>query len=442
MKRMSCSLAHFYRAEEIYLNQGTLGKRILLLTGAPSERRSMLLEQTWRWFGPTDRVTLRDAREAGAMGIVTALHQLPAGEVWPFELIRKTQDEVRAAGLEWTVVESLEVTERIKLQAAGWQQDLENFSQSLRNLAACGIYKVAYNWMPLFSWMRTHLHEPALGGGYTTCFDALAFAAFDLYLLQREDAGAEWGEDCARAAHVYFKGLSSAQANELSRTILHGLPGGHQQLTMQGATDQLKAYAGVSSDDLRSSLGEFLRAVCPAAEECGVQLCIHPDDPPRPLFGLPRVVSTATDLQWLLDQYHGYSNALTFCTGALGVRADNDLVAMVRSFAPRIEFLHLRSTQRMPSSFPMKLESFFEAPHLEGDADLTALVIEIVKEKLRREADGDHSSLPFRADHGQELLNDRERAAAPGYPAVGRLRGLAELRGAITMAERLIGEVE
>lgn len=402
----------------------------------------MLLEQTWRWFGPEDRVTLRDAREAGATGIVTALHELPAGEVWPIELIRKTQDEVRAAGLEWTVVESLEVTERIKLRAPGWQLDVENFSQSIRNLAACGIIRAAYNWMPLFSWMRTHLHEPAPGGGYTTCFHAPAFAAFDLYLLKRKEAAAEWGEDCAREAHAYFSGLSPTEIDELSQTILQGLPGGHRRLTMQGTAEQLKAYSGISSDDLRAGLREFLLLVGPVADECGVQLCIHPDDPPRPLLGLPRIVSTAQDLQWILDQYDTKANSLTFCTGALGVRADNDLLAMVRSFAPRIGFLHLRSTQRRPVGLSMKIETFFEAAHLEGDAGLIGILPELIREKLRREQSGDHGSLPFRADHGQELLNDRERGAAPGYPAVGRLRGLAELRGALAMAERLMGEVE
>lgn len=401
----------------------------------------MLLEQTWRWFGPLDRVTLRDAKEAGATGVVTALHELPAGEVWPVERIQARQAEVRSAEMEWSVVESLEVTESIKMQAPGWQRDAENFTQSIRNLASCGIRTIAYNWMPLFSWMRTHLRESAPNGGYTTRFDVLAFAAFDLYLLQRKGAEADWGEDLSRAAYDYLERLSSGEKELLQQTILQGLPGGHRALTLQKTNDLLREYSGLSAEDLRSSLRGFLALVCPVAEECGVKLCIHPDDPPRPLLGLPRIVSTADDLQWLLQQYPHAANSLTFCTGALGVRADNNLLAMVRSFAPRIGFLHLRSTQR-ETIYPKGIETFFEAAHLEGDANLVEVIIELVKEKHRRELTGDYFHLPFRADHGQELLNDRERNAAPGYPAIGRLRGLAELRGAFTMAERLIVDVE
>ncbi|SDF77102.1 mannonate dehydratase [Terriglobus roseus] len=399
----------------------------------------MVLEQTWRWFGPEDRVTLRDAREAGATGIVNALHEIPVGEVWPIETIRKRQEMVRFSGMEWTVVESLGVTERIKMRAPGWQKDMENFIQSIRHLAKCGIRTIAYNWMPLFSWTRTHLHESAPGGGYTTRFDAVAFAAFDLYMLKRTGADKEWGEDLSREAFRYCKALSLEQADELRATILDGLPGGHKKLTLEETAEMLRSYEGITADELRSSLGEFLRTVAPVAEECGVRLCIHPDDPPRPLLGLPRIVSTAEDLRWILEQYAGDANSLTFCTGALGVRADNKLREMVTEFAPRIGFLHLRSTER-ESRANSDIESFFEAPHLEGDADLISIIIEVVREKHRRNSCGDSRSLPYRADHGQELLNDRERGAAPGYPAVGRLRGLAELRGAFMMAERWITE--
>lgn len=399
----------------------------------------MVLEQTWRWFGPEDCVTLRDAREAGATGIVNALHEIPTGELWPIEAIRKRQESIRAASMEWSVVESLGVTERVKMRTSGWQQDVENFIQSIRHLADCGIRTVAYNWMPLFSWTRTHLHEPASSGGYTTRFDAVAFAAFDVYMLKRAGAEAEWGEDLSREAFRYFKALSPAQEEELRATILDGLPGGHTKLTLEETAEMLRGYEGVSSDDLRSSLGEFLRAVAPVAEECGVRLCIHPDDPPRPLLGLPRIVSTTEDLRWILQQYAGDANSLTFCTGALGVRADNKLREMVAEFAPRIGFLHLRSTER-EQRVDSQIESFFEATHLEGDADLISVIIELVREKNRRSSSGDDRSLPYRADHGQELLNDRERGAAPGYPAVGRLRGLAELRGAFMMAERWMAE--
>lgn len=400
------------------------------------------MEQTWRWFGPQDRVTLRDAREAGATGIVTALHEIPAGEVWPIERIRQRQEMIRSAGLEWSVVESLDITECIKMRGPQCTQHTENFAQSLRNLAACQIRTVAYNWMPLFSWMRTHLHEPAPGGGFTTRFDAVAFAAFDLYLLKRGDAEYDWGEECSRVAHAYLSRLSPSEVDELQNTILQGLPGGNGAFTLQGVRDILASYAGLRETDLRENLRDFLTTVCPVAEEVGVRLCIHPDDPPRALLGLPRIVSTVSDLAWILAQYAGRANSLTFCTGALGVRADNDLLSMVRAFTSRIGFFHLRSIQREAAALPGIAESFFEAAHLEGDADLIGILIEIVKEERRRQSQGDTSPLPFRADHGQELLNDRERAAAPGYPAVGRLRGLAELRGALLMAERLLTRVE
>jgi mannonate dehydratase len=271
----------------------------------------------------------------------------------------------------------------------------------------------------------------------------MAFAAFDLYLLKRRGAEEEWGEDLSREAGAYLQSLTANERDQLQETILRGLPGGNGSYTLQEVRELLTRYAGLDNEAFRENAGEFLRLVCPVAAEVGVKLCIHPDDPPRPLLGLPRIVSTAADLAWLMEQSDMEANGITLCTGALGVRADNDLVAMVRRFAPRIAFFHLRSTQRenmlkKPGSQP--IESFFEAAHLEGDADLIQIVIEIVKEERRRSATGDHSPIPFRADHGQELLNDRERTAEPAYPAVGRLRGLAELRGATRMAERLMAE--
>ncbi|GGH06482.1 mannonate dehydratase [Silvibacterium dinghuense] len=399
------------------------------------------MEQTWRWFGPGDRVTLRDAKEAGAEGIVTALHEVPAGEAWPVELIRKRKAEIEAAGLRWSVVESLDVTERIKMRAPGWQRDTENFKTSLLNLAACGIRTVAYNWMPLFSWTRTHLHAPVPGGGFTLRFDALAFAAFDLYLLKRNGAEQEWGEAASQQAQAYFQAMTPHERDELLETILCGLPGGNGRYTLQGVRDLVEQYNGLDASSFREHAGEFLRSVCPVAEELGMRLGVHPDDPPRPLLGLPRIVSTAEDLDWLMAQSALTANGITFCTGALGVRADNDLAAMVHRFLPRIAFFHLRSTQRentLVKAGSQPLESFFEAAHLEGDADLIGILLEVVKQ----EQCGECAKLPFRSDHGQELLNDCERAAAPGYPAVGRLRGLAELRGAIRMAERITAKVE
>lgn len=399
------------------------------------------MEQTWRWFGPADRVTLRDAKEAGAESIVTALHEVPPREVWPLELIQQRQAEIEAAGLRWSVVESLDVTETMKTHAPGWQRHIENFKQSLRNLAASGIHIVAYNFMPLFSWIRTHLHAPAPGGGFTTRFDAAAFAAFDLFLLKRKSAEAEWGDACCRKAHAYFQQLTQHEQEELQTTILHGLPGGNGSYTLEQVRTLVLEYENLAETGFRQNAAEFLRSVCPVAAELGVKLCVHPDDPPRPLLGLPRIVSTAKDLDWLMAQSDLDANGITFCTGALGVRADNNLIEMVRRFAPRIGFFHLRSTQRgsmLTNANHQPMESFFEAPHLEGDANLIPIIVEIVKEERRRTSAEEVSQIPFRADHGQELLNDHERAAAPAYPAVGRLRGLAELRGAIRMAEHLM----
>ena len=402
------------------------------------------MEQTWRWFGPGDRVTLRDAREAGAEGIVTALHEIPPGTAWPLEQIRQRQNEIQAAGLRWSVVESLDVSERIKTRSSGWQDDVAAFQQSLRNLSACGLRTVAYNLMPLFSWMRTHLHASVPTGGFATRFDALAFAAFDIGLLKRHNAEQDWGEQRARAAHTYLNSLTPQQQTELETTILQGLPGGNGSYTMAGVRRMLDVYAGIGVAEYRANIAAFLRVVCPVAAEHGMQLCVHPDDPPFPLLGLPRIVSTSADLDWLLQQSPDDSNGITFCTGALGVRPDNDLLAMLRRFSSRIGFLHLRSTAREPSAVDAQasaINSFIESTHLDGDSDLIALIAELVRQEHRRTQSGNHvRSLPFRADHGQELLNDRERGAHPGYPAVGRLRGLAELRGAIRMAERLVAE--
>ena len=391
------------------------------------------MHQAWRWFGPRHKVTLSDARQAGAEGIVTALHDVPIGEVWPMEAIRKRQNVVRAAGLAWTVVESLDVSERIKLREPGFQGDVENYISSLRHLAACGIRIVAYNLMPVFSWMRTELDFPLDHGGLATRFSATVFAAFDLFMLQRQGAEDDWGENRCRAAHNLYRRMSASAKDKVLATILQGLPGGNGSLTLEEVRSGLERYRGMDSSGFRANAAAFLQAVCPIAEELGMRLCIHPDDPPQPLLGLPRIVSTADDLSFLLDQWPGDANGITFCTGALGVRADNDLEAMAGRFAHRIWFAHLRSTQREADG-----QSFFEAAHLEGDANLVAIMVELVKEERRRRAAGDEAIFPFRPDHGQQLLNDRDRHAQAGYPAIGRLRGLAELRGVIRTCELLL----
>lgn len=391
------------------------------------------MQQTWRWFGPRDKVSLADARQAGVEGIVTALHDVAIGEVWPTEAIRKRQELVRAAGMEWTVVESLDVSERIKLREPGFERDIENYVASLRNLAACGIRVVAYNLMPVFSWMRTELAYELPTGATATRFDATSFAAFDLFVLQRKGAEEEWGEVRCRAAHALYEAMTEPERQRMVATILQGLPGGNGSFSLEEVRLGLDRYRDVDVAGFRANAAEFLRAVCPVAEELGVRLCVHPDDPPRALLGLPRIVSTTDDLAFLIEQWPGEANGITFCTGALGVRADNDLGKMVRRFANRIWFAHLRSTARDGDGV-----SFSEAAHLEGNADLVDIVMALVQEERKRSKDGDSKPLPFRADHGQQLLNDRERDAQAGYPAIGRLRGLAELRGVMRACERLL----
>lgn len=392
------------------------------------------MEQTWRWFGPRDKVSLSDARQAGAEGIVTALHDVPIGDIWTVDRIRQRQDEIAAAGLRWSVVESLDVSERIKLRERGFQQDIENFIVSLRNLAQAGIRTVAYNLMPVFSWMRTELNAPLPHGGFTTRFDATVFAAFDLCMLQRDGAEADWTDERCRAARALHERMTTGERETVLATILQGLPGGNGSFTIDEIRNGLERYKDMDAPSFASNAAEFLRTVCPVAQELGIRLCIHPDDPPRALLGLPRIVSTESDIAFLLEQWPGDSNGLTFCTGALGVSPENDLLAMVKSFAPRIWFAHLRSTQRDEHD----PESFFEAAHLEGDADLIGITIELVREQRRRQLHGDSVLLPFRPDHGQQLLNDIERRAQAGYPAIGRLRGLAELRGVMRTTERLL----
>lgn len=390
------------------------------------------MEQTWRWFGPKDKVKLSDARQAGAEGIVTALHDVPIGEVWTLEAIRGRQQIIQAAGMRWSVVESLDVSERIKLREPGAKQDIDNYIASLRNLAACGIRVVAYNLMPVLTWMRTDLQVPLACGGYTVRYDATAFAAFDLYMLRRKGADVYWPEERCRAAQELYNGMSEGERERLQAVVLQGLPGGSGAFSMEDLRNGIERYRGLDAAGFRANAAEFLRTVCPIAEELGLRLCVHPDDPPFALLGLPRIVSTTEDLAFLLEQSTENVNGITFCTGALGVRADNSLVEMAKQFAHRIWFAHLRSTQRERDP-----ESFFEAAHLEGDADVIGVMQVLFKEEQRRLAAGDRLALPYRADHGQQLLDDVGRHAQPGYPAVGRLRGLAELRGVQRTLERL-----
>jgi mannonate dehydratase len=390
------------------------------------------MEQTWRWYGPHDPVTLADARQAGATGIVSALHHLPPGEVWSREEIIKRKQMIEAAGLCWSVVESVNISEDIKTRGSKWRQHIDAYCDTLRNLAEQGIYTICYNFMPVLDWLRTHLAWRLDDGALTLRFDATALAAFDLFILKRKAAPAEWPQDRQKQALAYYNQMSESERDQLTRTVLAGLPGTSDVYTIEHVHRSLETYKDIDAASLRQNFSEFLRAVCPVAEELGVRLGVHPDDPPRSLLGLPRIVSTADDLAFILAQTPEQANGLTFCTGSLGVLPQNDLPAMVKSFANRINFVHLRSTKR--EADPM---SFHEATHLDGDFDMVAVARELVLEQRRRKEKGG-GEIPFRPDHGHQILTDIGRKSVPGYPAIGRLRGLAELRGVFRALETVM----
>ena len=390
------------------------------------------MEQTWRWFGPNDPITLADIRQTGATGIVTALHEVPNGEVWTSEAIAARKRLIEASGLTWSVVESVPVHEDIKRGGPLRDHWIEAYAQSLRNLAANGIDIVCYNFMPILDWTRTDLRYPLPDGGWALRFDQVAFAAFDLFLLRRAGAEGEYDGEEQAAARTYFDELSEAGRDLLVRNIIAGLPGSEEAYTLDSLRAMLATYAEIGARELQDNLGYFLRAIAPVAQEVGLRMAIHPDDPPRPLLGLPRVVSTQADTQWLLDAAPSEANGLTFCTGSFGVRADNDLVAMAQQFAPRIYFAHLRSTVREADP-----RSFHEGDHVLGDVDMVGVISALVVEERRREREGG-PRIPLRPDHGHQLLDDQRRTSNPGYSLIGRLKGLAELRGVEVAVRRLL----
>tara|TARA_R110002012_G_scaffold8718_5_gene40093 strand:- start:6983 stop:8161 length:1179 start_codon:yes stop_codon:yes gene_type:complete len=391
------------------------------------------MEHTWRWFGPNDAIKLEEVRQTGATGIVTALHEVPNDQVWSVEAIQARKAMIEAAGLSWSVVESVPVHEAIKQGLPERDDLIETYCQTLRNLAACGVDTVCYNFMPVLDWTRTDLAYALPDGALALRFDQTAFAAFDLFLLKRPQAEHDYTQPQKDAAQTYLDALDQPARDTLINTLIAGLPGAEEHYTLEQFRRVLAEYAEIDAAKLREHLGYFLRAVIPVAEEVGIRMAIHPDDPPRPLLGLPRVVSTREDAQWVMDCVPSTANGLTFCTGSYGVREDNDLVAMARHFAPHIHFIHLRATQREADAL-----SFHEAPHLAGNVDMVGVIQALVEEERRRAKEGG-ARLPLRPDHGHQLLDDQQRKTAPGYPLYGRMRGLAELRGVELAVRQLTG---
>jgi mannonate dehydratase len=392
------------------------------------------MRQTWRWFGPADEISISEIRQTGAAGIVSALHHLPSGAVWSVPEIERRRSEIEGgpstpSGLAWDVVESLPVSEAIKTQTGPVSDHLDAYRESLRNLAASGIRTVCYNFMPVLDWTRTMLRGRLKNGGTTMMFDLVDFALFDLHLLARPGAMLDYSDSIREEAARRHKGRSEAACQELVSNIVAGLPGANEHWTLEDVRAQLATYDGISADRLRGNLVDFLSEVVPTAEALGVRLCCHPDDPPFPLLGLPRVMSSSDDYALVLDAVNSPANGATFCTGSLGVAAGFDPVDFIQRHGPRIHFVHLRNTRRAGPADGARV-SFHESEHLDGDTDMVATIRALLAEEARRRNEGrDDWEIPMRPDHGQSLICDLERPMMPGYPLVGRLKGLAELRG-------------
>jgi mannonate dehydratase len=389
--------------------------------------------QTWRWFGPADLAKIDDIVQAGAEGVVTALHHVPNGVVWSVEEIAKRQEQVRvrrdgqASGIEWDVIESLPVSEDIKKQKGDWREHIANYKQSLRNVAAAGLEVVCYNFMPVLDWTRTDLRYQVGHGGTCMRFDINDFAAFDIHILERPGAAEDFSANVVAEAARRFAAMDDPTRKQLARNVTMGLPGSTESMSLDDVRAHLAEYGHISPDQLRRHFVDFLSEVVPVAEEVGVRLCCHPDDPPFSLLGLPRIMSTAADYRQVLDAVDSPANGMTLCSGSLGARPDNDLPAIMDEFGPKVHFLHLRNVRRETDAIA---SSFYEDEHLAGSTDMVPLIAAILREEGRRAATGrTDAQIPMRPDHGQDILDDLGRRAQPGYPTIGRLKGLAELRG-------------
>ena len=397
------------------------------------------MRQTWRWFGPKDLCSIDDITQVGAAGVVSALHHVPNGEIWSPEEIALRQQQIgtrkdgSASGLTWDVVESLPVSEDIKKQKNEWREHIANYKTSMQHLAAAGIEVICYNFMPVLDWTRTDLRYTVANGASCMRFDINDFAAFDIHVLERAGAAADYTNAIADEAAERFGRLDEAGRKQLARNVTMGLPGSTESMSLDDVRLHLAEYDGISRERLRANFVDFLDEVVPVAEDLGLRLCCHPDDPPFALLGLPRVMSTEADYAYILDAVDSPANGMTLCSGSLGARPDNDLTGMMERLGDRVHFLHLRNVKRDTDDV---VGSFFEAEHLDGDTDMVALIAAIVREEKRRRAAGraDHS-IPMRPDHGQDILDDLGRRTQPGYPTIGRMKGLAELRGVMRAFE-------